>query len=178
MDVETTALLLAWIAILLLALGMSGLLSQIHALKLQDRWKPDPPIGLLPGSAAPGGELGIFEQGSRTLVLFADTDCQACSEVVPVFADLIDRTSHDLHGTIVSRAVLTRNGMIPPSLRAVQHPRLFDAFRITAVPTVVLIDEMGAVVRTEPVGSVERVRSSVLRAQSKAEGRSLVYSDQ
>ncbi|WP_283138963.1 hypothetical protein [Rhizohabitans arisaemae] len=70
MSFTTTAVLLTWVAILLLGLVVSGLIRQVHALT-----GAPSALGPAPGTAFPGFT-------GPALLLFLDEGCPVCSEVL------------------------------------------------------------------------------------------------
>lgn len=151
MTFESALLLLSWLAILLLAFGMSGLLAQVR--ELQGSVTPAAPqVGLTPGVLAPGiaGWIGASELG--TLVLFADMDCSTCGEIVPAFQAVDSEAGPDR--IVVMRSLEGH----PDQLRLQQVPTVedagaFAAYRISMVPTAVAIDPSGRILYTQRVGS-------------------------
>lgn len=75
MTFQTSALLLSWVAILLLALVVAGLVRQVHALGQGASPRPGP--GPAPGTRAPA-----FERLGPGLLLFLDRDCGVCTDVL------------------------------------------------------------------------------------------------
>jgi hypothetical protein len=150
MSFQTSALILSWIAILLLALVVSGLVRQVHALStggVDGRAS----VGLRPGSPAPRfGDLAPPSPATLVL-LFLDDACVTCYQLLDEAAELAQRTEAMLR-------VLYRQ-RIPPQAAGVpmtvlgEREDLFDRYDVIATPFAVVIDRTGRIRRSEPVGS-------------------------
>ncbi|MFJ2067838.1 hypothetical protein ACIOHF_02195 [Streptomyces albidoflavus] len=107
----TSALLLSWVAIALLALVVSGLVRQVHQLSRGGVARVPRHPGVTPGSPAPhAGEL--LDEGQETLLLFLSAECRTCAEVL----DEADRLLAD-DATPAPRAVYA--GAAPATSTAV-----------------------------------------------------------
>jgi hypothetical protein len=84
MDFLTSAVILAWIAITVMALAMAGLLRQVLALTSGRQFQQQ--IGPVVGSIAPlvPDLERVVKRGSVTLMLFLDTACDVCLETLRV----------------------------------------------------------------------------------------------
>ncbi|MCF6525793.1 hypothetical protein [Streptomyces sp. JJ36] len=87
MDFLTSALLLTWVAVLLLALVVSGLVRQVHQLSREAAAAPGHtarPPGLPPGSTAPGVAALLGDETPRdgAVLLFLSAGCRTCTEVL------------------------------------------------------------------------------------------------
>jgi hypothetical protein len=143
MSFEMSALLLSWVAILLLSLVVAGLVRQVHALGQGPR---PTALGLAAGSLAPG-----FERFGPGLLLFLSADCGACPDVLAAAESL--STSEPVHA-LFSGAALSCD-------RVSGHPQesaLFEAYKIPATPFAVIVGESGRVTVSEPVGSAGALR--------------------
>jgi hypothetical protein len=158
MSFQTSALILTWAALLALALVVSGLVRQVHALNAGAGRRAGQ--GPRPGAGAPGIErLGLRPPG---VLLFLNHDCRTCTAVLHE-ADRLDPALavHALYaGPVpgVSGVPGTGNGgpHTTPSSRVVRHGEqadLFDSYDAIATPFAVVIDAAGRVVRAAPVGS-------------------------
>lgn len=140
MSFTTSALIVTWVALLLMALVLSGLVRQVHLLSKRSTNPPRRP-GLTPGSPAPG--LERLEPGADgTLLLFVSQDCRTCTEVRAEATALVGRNGTTLH-------VLSRDG---------EQADLFEVYDAIATPFAVLIDAHGRVVESQPVGSRTALR--------------------
>ena len=154
MDFVTSALLVSWVAIALLALVVSGLVRQVHQLSRGGTARTPGRVGVTPGSPAPHpGEL--LAEGRTTLLLFLSPDCRTCTRVLAV-ADRIhtDATTADL---LAVRAVYAAEAPAQgPALPVLAHrPELFTAYDAIATPFAVLVGADGRVMRSEPLGAPE-----------------------
>lgn len=157
MSFETTALLVTWVALVLLALVVAGLVRQVHQLT-QGRRTPD--LGLSPGMPAPALDLVGAEPGHATLLLFLSEDCPACKDV---FEEALG-----LDGGPATRAVFAEDTIVadpPANLRILSgQAELFTAYQVPATPYGVIVDADGRVRTAEPVGSVRGLHTLVTEA--------------
>jgi hypothetical protein len=141
MSFEMTALLLSWVAILLLSMVVAGLVRQVHALGQGPR---PTSLSLPAGAPAPG-----FDRFGPGPLLFLSADCGACPDVLTA-AESLAGPVHALF-----------SGAALPSERVIVHadePALFEAYKIPATPFVVVVGESGRVTLSEPVGSAGALR--------------------
>jgi hypothetical protein len=157
MSFTTTALLLTWVALVLLALVVAGLVRQVHHLTQGPRTRD---VGPSAGTAAPGLDRLAAEPGQPTLLLFLEQDCPACQDV---FAEALTLT-----GGPPTRAVFAGDAPAadpPPALRILANQdALFQAYRIPATPFGVVVGADGRVRTAEPVGSVRALHDLVAEA--------------
>ena len=150
MSFQTSALILSWIAILLLALVVSGLVRQVHALSSGSVGRPGS-VGLRPGSPAPRFR-DLAPPSPATLVLvFLDRGCATCDQLLDEAAERVRRTD------VVLR-VLYRDSVPPhatelPITALGEQADVFDRYDVIATPFAVVIDVTGRIRRSEPVGS-------------------------
>ncbi|MBO2453945.1 hypothetical protein J4573_43130 [Actinomadura barringtoniae] len=145
MSFQTSALLLSWVAILLLALVVAGLVRQVHALS---RGVPQrTTLGPAPGTPAPA-----FDRLGAGLLLFLDLDCGVCTEVLGSAGEL----------GRPFKAIFAEDGptAVPPGVSVLTGERhgLFEAYGVPATPFAVIVDGDGRVRTAEPVGSPEALR--------------------
>jgi hypothetical protein len=157
MSFETTALLLTWAALVLLALVVAGLVRQVHQLTQGPRTRD---LGLRPGTAAPALDLVRAEPGQATLLLFLSEDCPVCHDV---FQEAIG-----LDGAPATRAIFAEEaiGADPPANMAIlsRQAELFTAYHVPATPYGVVIGADGRVRTAELVGSVRGLHALVTDA--------------
>jgi hypothetical protein len=159
MSFETTALLVTWVAILLLAFVVAGLVRQVHGLT---SGRPRAaPLGLPVGAAAPG-LTDIAPVGRPTVVLFLEESCSTCTEVLHEMVTF--RQSHRAASGARTVAVfrgdapaMDRNDREAPVLTS--RDDLFDQYRIPVTPFVVVVDEEGRIRVSEPIGSAVALRT-------------------
>lgn len=161
MSFQTSALILSWVAILLLALVVSGLVRQVHALStgLAGPTAPPATVGLRPGAPAPGlDELGAA--GGPLLLLFLSADCRTC-------AGVLGEAVRHAGGEVALRVLYA--GAIPAAAAGLLVPvhgeaaELFDRYDAIATPFAVVVDGAGRVQRSEPVGSPAALRALLER---------------
>lgn len=157
MTFETTALLVTWVALVLLALVVAGLVRQVHHLTQGPR---TPDVGLATGMPAPGLDRLAPEPGRPTLLLFLGADCPACRDVLQEALDLVD--------TPPIRALFPDEALDvdpPEHLRILAgQGDLFDAYQVPATPYAVLVGSDGRVRTAEPVGSVRALHTLIAQA--------------
>ncbi len=150
MTVEYAAILLAWVAIVLLGFALAGVLRQLHELRSQ----LGPQLGAT--GPAPGQQLPAEAIGAAGLMLFASKSCGACAQVLPEVARIaaqrprwvVEVCYRDEPGTGEMLGVRVRGGK-----RA-----LFDALGITVTPFAVITDGRQVVVAA-PTGSPAALRA-------------------
>ena len=170
MDFQSTALLLAWVAIAVLALAVSGLLRQIRMMKLRPTQ-----LSLAPSQALPDGPVDLGQSlmnghGTKSVLLFVTPGCKSCearlSDLESIAADEAD---------LAFAAVFPEdaNGLGGTSLRTVEHQQeAFSKLRVRMTPFGVVLSEQGLVTHAVPVGSSEALRRLVAAATSEARAES------
>ncbi|GLY90629.1 hypothetical protein [Actinoallomurus iriomotensis] len=157
MSFETTALLLTWVALVLLALVVAGLVRQVHHLTQGPRARD---LGLRTGTSAPALDRVRAEPERATLLLFLSDDCPVCHDV---FHEALG-----LHGAPAIRAIFAEEaiGGDPPANMTVlpRQAELFTAYRVPATPYGVIIGADGRVRTAEPVGSIRGLHALVTDA--------------
>jgi hypothetical protein len=157
MGFEDTALLLTWVALILLALVVAGLVRQVHRLQ---QGPPALGVGPAAGSPAPGLDRLAAEPERANLLLFLEEDCPACQDV---FGEALTLT-----GGPPTRAVFAGGAPAvdpPPGLRILTGRRdLFEAYEIPATPFGVIVGADGRVRVAEPVGSVRALHALAAEA--------------
>ncbi|MQY08141.1 hypothetical protein [Actinomadura macrotermitis] len=145
MSFQTSALLLSWVAILLLALVVAGLVRQVHALAQGAPRQAE--LGPPPGSAAPA-----FDRLGPGLLLFLDRDCGVCGEVLDAAGDL----GRPLRAIFSGPAPTG----LPPGVTVLagEGEGLFTEYKVPATPFAVVVDEGGRIRASEPVGSTDALR--------------------
>ncbi|MGH9890786.1 MAG: hypothetical protein ACREA0_02125 [bacterium] len=164
MSFEATTILLAWIAIALLAFGMSGLLRQIRLLASAQALRRvivGPALGL----PAPTLDEGISWQ-RPTVLLFVDSDCSACSRALTEFA-AIAGSEVDLDLMAVFRGSANGNRALGVNVLE-DRGQAFADFRIPLTPFAVAVTGMGTIADASGVGSEGLLREFVGRAQRRS----------
>ena len=159
MSVQTTALLLAWVAIALLGLALAGLLRQVHLLsrgRVQPRFRAGPEVGSIAPELAPGDRWA-----RRAVLLFAERGCNPCDRILPLFQELAARRS-DIDFKLLFRG--PGNGVVNAHVEVLtDQDQAFQGFGIPATPYGVIIDERGTVMAAAPVGSHARLQQLLER---------------
>ncbi|WP_329521616.1 hypothetical protein [Spirillospora sp. NBC_01491] len=156
MSFTTSALLLSWVAIALLALVVAGLVRQVHALGQGGSGRGAPRAALGPAPGTPAPEFGRLGPG---LLLFLDRDCGVCADVLAEAGGL----GRPMHAIFSGPAP---DGPAPDELGPAagitvlsgEHDGLFAAYGVPATPFAVIVDEDGRVRVAEPVGSAQALR--------------------
>jgi hypothetical protein len=162
-----TALVLAWVAIVLLTLSVAGLMRQVHLLLTERAAEREPasngsgprslPVTLL---TAGGGRASATEH----VVLFASTTCVACAEVMPVLVEHCGDGERSC--TVVTAA--QRHPDWPDALTYRENAAdLFEHFGVVATPHALRIVD-GVVVESAPVGSIAALRRVIGGSRSVA----------
>lgn len=146
MSFMTSALIVTWIALLLLAFVVSGLVRQVHALSAGTTHRPRA-VGPRAGGPAPGLEPLATELPA--MLLFLSPGCRTCGDVLDeAAASATGMSLHALYpGPVPDRPV-------PP--RVTVHggqDRLFATYDAVATPFAVVVGADGRVARSGPVGS-------------------------
>ena len=164
MDFMTSALIASWVAIVLLALVVSGLVRQVHQLSRGATSPVRAPArpGPAAGSAAPeAAELLGPRRGEGGVLLFLSANCRTCTGVLaearkaaaaqdgPALAALYagPAPDHADHGTGASAAG------VPVVPVHAGRDDLFAAYDAVATPFAVAVDGAGRVLRAVPLGS-------------------------
>jgi len=167
MSFQTSALIVTWTALLLLALVVSGLVRQVHTLsaggvRRQDR------LGPRPGSPVP--ELGRLDVRPPAVLLFLSEECRTCAAVLDEAGRLAAPDEPELHA-VYAGAVPA--GPRPPAV-AVHgwQADLFERYDAVVTPFAVVVGRDGRVARSEPVGSPVALRELLNRGADQRGGRS------
>jgi hypothetical protein len=150
MSFQTSALILSWIAILLLALVVSGLVRQVHALSSGTVGRPGS-VGLRPGSPAPRFRDLAPPSPATLVLLFLDHGCATCDQLLDEAADQVQRIPAGLR-VLYRDSVPPQAAELPITVLGAQAD-LFDRYDAIATPFAVVIDATGRIQRSEPVGS-------------------------
>lgn len=151
MSLMATALVLAWVAIVLLTLSVAGLMRQVHMLLTERSAEADAARTTARSPALPAG---LVTEGADGVLLFASTSCVACSEVMPTLVEYC--TGGDRSCTVITAAA--RHPAWPDTLVYRENAAdLFERFAVVATPHALRIVD-GAIVGSAPVGSAEALR--------------------
>lgn len=157
MSFQTSALILSWVAILLLALVVSGLVRQVHALSSGIVQRRPESVGLRPGSPAPGfATLTPAPPAVPLVLLFLDPDCGTCADVLAEATSQAERA--DLEFRILYRdSAPTQAAGLPITVLGGQA-EMFERYDALATPFATVISQAGRVLRAEPLGSRTALR--------------------
>jgi hypothetical protein len=155
MGFQTSALILSWIAILLLALVVSGLVRQVHALASGAAGRPAS-VGLRPGSPAPGFRDLAPPSPATLVLLFLDDGCATCDQLLDEAGDKRKRTRAVLR--VLYRQTVPPQATGLPVTVVGEQADLFDRYDAIATPFAVVIDATGHIRQSEPVGSRAALR--------------------
>lgn len=157
MSFTTSALILSWVAILLLALVVARLVQQVHELQQGSARQPRR-VGLVTGEPAPGIDALDPRAGAAMLLLFLSTGCRTCREVLtevtqnsqPGLEIRVLYAGEAPAGSVeVGGVTITAYG---------EQAALFEQYDAVATPFAVVVDETGRVARSEPLGSRDAAR--------------------
>lgn len=156
MDFVTSALLLSWVAIVLLALVVAGLVRQVHQLSRGGVARTSTgQVGVTPGSRAPHADE-LLAEGHETLLLFLSPDCRTCTEVL---AEAESWTKQAAHAPRVRAVYADTAPTTATTVPVTDHrPDLFTSYDAIATPFAVIVDTTGRVARSEPLGSASALR--------------------
>lgn len=164
MSFEGTALLVAWVAILLLAFGLAGLMRQVHLLRHalygEGLGYPESvPNDILPTIRAKDSNI-------PAVLLFVDSECATCQEIIPSIEAAARRIGERLDFVLLFRhAAHTAKS----SVHYIEHQhRLFKALAVTATPTAILVDPSGRVLSRTPIGSIDSLSSFLARVEESS----------
>jgi hypothetical protein len=154
------ALVLAWLAIVLMALAMAGMLRQIRdlqmALHLDRRAAPAPaaPAAIRPAA----GE-------DYSIVLLAAQHCGVCHTAVPAFAAAAATGPSDTGFVLLAadpdEAERIAGDIDRSRLRVVGDAVSYHRVDPGWLPALVLVDGAGQVIAAEPIGSVAALHGAV-----------------
>lgn len=156
MSFQTSALILSWISILLLALVVSGLVRQVHALSRAATVRRPESVGLPPGAPAPGFAALAPVPPANLVLLFLDQGCGTCAEMLEEAIGQTDRDGFALRALyrgevpahLADRPVTVLGGQV----------ELFERYDAIATPFAAVVDPTGRVQRSGPVGSPSALR--------------------
>jgi hypothetical protein len=165
MRLTDSALVLAWVAIALLAFGLSGVIRQVATLKSLGATHALPPSRRLgPAVGADATQLGApGKSDANRIILFASPECSECGILVPSF---LEASQRDLvgHFTVIlpgddlwgwGRDLGGSATLIP------RRADLFETFQVPATPFAVAVGPDGRVRGARPVGSEPLLRDFV-----------------
>lgn len=167
MTFEQSALLLAWVAILIMALALTGLLRQLRGMNRRtqstvletDRWLD------VPEEMKASLKL---DNASPALLLFVTPGCKACEarlrELAPLAAE---EESVSFAAVFPEHANGFEGG---GRIAKLEHKQtVFSQLRVPLTPYGVVLSREGAVTHATPVGSLKLLKQLVERAKTEGE---------
>jgi hypothetical protein len=160
-----SALILSWVAIILLALVVARLVQQVHRLESGSGPRRPDRVGIRPGTRAPSlASLGI-RPGEPAVLLFLSASCSTCAEV------LLEATQQAGNGTQLHALY---EGSAPTRADGVAvhegQTELFERYDAVATPFAVVLDRSANIVRSEPVGSRDAFKRLLVQSFSPSLG--------
>ena len=167
MSLTATAIVLSWIAIVVLASAFAGLLARVH--RLEQRLAPGTGGPAAAGSSGSGPEVGAtapsvpgvaLDDGAGAILLFADRECGSCLRVLPTAVAAGHRARVPVH-VLWSSATAVTNGS-PPGVT--HHPdagAAYVLYGVVAAPWLVVVAPDGRVAAAGAAGSVARAAELV-----------------
>ncbi|MFD2078985.1 hypothetical protein SAMN05421678_102248 [Actinopolymorpha cephalotaxi] len=180
METLVGAVVLAWLALVLLAFAMAGMLRQLRDLQAGVASAAGVPataggaahsalgVGTIPDNPQTPLSVRPRDDAACALVLLVDDNCPVCAEVAPYFDDLANKSSAAVDFVVLARtpvakfAGLTGARFVADSIAC----HLLDpGWR----PAIVVLDRAGAMVTREPAGSKKVLDAVVTDAEALAE---------
>lgn len=158
MSFQSVALIVAWVAIILLALVVAELAREVGVIRGRGRTKRQMVGGGIVGEAAPHLN-GVDYAKAMTLVLFADASCNSCETVEPVFRNTVGPGAQHV---LVYRQGQPKSAVITPGVAVLeQQTGAFAGFGVPATPFCAVVDRNGVIIGNEPVGSPRLLREFI-----------------
>jgi hypothetical protein len=161
MSFHSSAIVLAWLAILILAFAMAGLLQQVR--RLSAGRSTQATMGLRSGMQAPPLRQDAQPLPEvNTVVLFLEPGCEVCERNLRRAEDLAEENEGDLH--VVAIFPASADGFRPRRVEFVEHgSEAFSRYQVPLTPFGVAVDRSGRVVQAMPLGSEEALEELVAR---------------
>ncbi|HEX8630745.1 MAG TPA: hypothetical protein VF755_21510 [Catenuloplanes sp.] len=145
------ALVLAWAAIAMLALGYSSLTMQLRGLHSRGG----------AGVGDPHPELAAPGAGRRTLTLAVTDGCESCVEVFAAWVELSPALRAAGHRTVVLSLDGSTHWRVGPEEEFFLTDQLSSPFLLAYQPALLVLDETGALVSADPIGSAAGLHEAV-----------------
>lgn len=167
MSFETTAILLAWVVILILALALAGLMRQFHL--WAEGQRPEPlAIGPAIGSTVPEVTDLDARSGRPTLLLFVNDTCRGCERLLPA----LPQVARD-HGDVQLVAMFPKVANGHRDLAGVhvieRQAHVFERERISVTPFGVALTPEARVLDRAPIGSTNSLARFIERNFPRSE---------
>ncbi|MDO5503037.1 MAG: hypothetical protein Q4G67_07675 [Actinomycetia bacterium] len=154
MSFTTSALLLSWLAIVVLALGMAGLLRQVNDLRRQVSLSGSRSVtGALTGLALPSyGPLARLRPAGGGVVIVIAPGCSSCHAAL----EALTAAGMGPHTVAVSASGCTASGLQSCVSDAGEA---IDQLGVPATPYLLAVDADGVIRSTDVPGGPEEVRA-------------------
>jgi hypothetical protein len=154
MSLESSAIVLAWICIIVLTFAVAGLHHQLRLLASGGSQLSR--LGPTPGQPVPALREEIDEIPGTKILLFVDTTCTSCISALGEASKLARKYSQVAFVAVFENEA---NGYANGKIRVISNAsEAFLAFGVRARPTAVLVDGAGAAILAKPVGSTDALR--------------------
>jgi len=157
MSFLVAVLVVTWLAIVVLALALAGLMRQVRDLAAAVRSRGRSPL-VLRSDAIPS--LRSTDGTSRTVLLVVDDVCTTCHLVAPEFAALA-RNAVGTQFRVLSYTEGTRAWLDGADIVVDVDEDAYRQLNVPWRPALVLVDADGTVLEAKPVGSIESLRRTV-----------------
>lgn len=156
MSLLVVAVVLAWVAILLLGLAVGGLLAQLRAIDARlSSSRRGPAVGSRSVDAA-----GIAP--SPFAAVFADASCDVCHRTVPELLARIDGA----HLLVVTDEVPSEWKPLPTGAEELPDPDAAQRAGVPALPWFAVVDKEGQTVESFALGNAKSVERAAALAKS------------
>ncbi len=157
MSFLVAVLVVTWLAIMVLALALAGLMRQVRDLTAAVRSRGRSPL-MLRSDAIPS--LRSTDGTSRTVLLVVDDVCTTCHLVAPEFTALA-RNAAGIEFRMLTYAEGTRAWLDGADIVVDVDDEAYRRLNVPWRPALVLVDADGTVLEAKPVGSIESLRRTV-----------------
>jgi hypothetical protein len=150
---EQSALMLAWIALVLLAFAMSGLMRQIQAVTRAIHGGRSLVAGPTTGLLAP--RIPQLDGAAESVLLFVEPGCSSCDQALTTISRAAARSTDNRAYVVLYRDSAPEDGEQPGVATVSYASRMFEALNVAITPTIVVLNEHRRVAASAPVGSPE-----------------------
>ena len=157
MSFLVAVLVVTWLAIVVLALALAGLIRQVRDLAAAVRSRGRSPLALR-SDAIPS--LRSTDGTSRTVLLVVDDACTTCHLVAPEFITLASSAA-DTEFRVLTYAEGTRAWLDGTDIVVDVDEEAYRLLNVPWRPALVLVDADGTVLEAKPVGSIDSLRRTV-----------------
>jgi hypothetical protein len=153
MSFQTTALVLAWVAIMGLTFLVSRLLHQVQVMSSSGHPVRSLQVGVAPGSPAPALDGHELTPGRASVIFFADDSCSSCSALLPHVTEMAERSKREIDVIVAYDEKASQpKAATPTSLILLeQQAPAFERFRIPATPFGIAVSTSATVIESVPI---------------------------